>query len=241
MSKLKQYSYADQKSRSSRRLRVFLWVFVLISSYMFLTGYLFSMKVMNSDSMQPEIQPGDRFVIASYGINQIFSKITGLKSLPLKRGIVVLVARMPGHQKTLPLRLADRLIRFFTAGRQGVGNYGSELFIKRVLAIPGDEIWMSNYILHVRPFDSPYEFTEFEVALPIQYDVNIPQSTALWDSAIPFSGNFERTKLKDNEVFVLSDDRSNTNDSRTWGAISHEQLSGKILLRFWPLGRFGIP
>jgi len=49
----------------------------------------------------------------------------------------------------------------------------------------------------------------------------------------------ERRVLGEDECFVLSDDRSNTNDSRTWGPIPVSSVTGRALLRYWPLTRAG--
>jgi signal peptidase I len=51
----------------------------------------------------------------------------------------------------------------------------------------------------------------------------------------------DRIILGEDECFVLSDDRSNTNDSRTWGPIPVHRLAGKVLFRYWPLTRLARP
>jgi signal peptidase I len=40
--------------------------------------------------------------------------------------------------------------------------------------------------------------------------------------------------LGPNECFVISDDRSNTNDSRTWGAIPYSLITARAVARIWP-------
>jgi signal peptidase I len=62
---------------------------------------------------------------------------------------------------------------------------------------------------------------------------------ALWDTSIPFSGNMDRIILGEDECFVVSDDRSNTNDSRTWGPVSADRITGKAVFRYWPFTRIG--
>lgn len=45
-------------------------------------------------------------------------------------------------------------------------------------------------------------------------------------------------RLKDDEYFVLSDDReaqAGFNDSRTWGAVPARRLLGRALLVYWPI------
>jgi signal peptidase I len=51
----------------------------------------------------------------------------------------------------------------------------------------------------------------------------------------------ERIVLGEDECFVLSDDRRNTNDSRTWGPIPLDFIAGKALFRYGPLTRLGWP
>jgi signal peptidase I len=92
----------------------------------------------------------------------------------------------------------------------------------------------------VKPRGELYSFTEFEL-WDRPYEVTIPQVPALWDESLPFSGTMERIVLGPGECFVLSDDRSNTNDSRSWGPVPVKLVAGKALFRYWPLTRLGRP
>jgi len=38
--------------------------------------------------------------------------------------------------------------------------------------------------------------------------------------------------------FVLGDNRSNSNDSRSFGPVSLDQILGRVWLRYWPLDEF---
>jgi signal peptidase I len=114
------------------------------------------------------------------------------------------------------------------------------LFVKRVIGLPGDEITMTNFIVRVKANGAAYSLTEFDVTEQ-DYTPEIPQAPALWDSSLPFSGNMDTIVLGDNECFVLSDDRSNTNDSRTWGPVPIKSIAGKALFRYWPFTRLGRP
>ncbi len=99
---------------------------------------------------------------------------------------------------------------------------------------------MTNYVLRVKPAGSAYTFTEFELS-DRPYYPNIPQVPALWDNSLPFSGSMDPIVLGPGECFVVSDDRSNSGDSRTWGPVSAKQIIGRPIFRFWPLSRIGIP
>jgi signal peptidase I len=97
---------------------------------------------------------------------------------------------------------------------------------------------MSNYVIRVKPAGENYELTEFELAEK-DYVPELPQVSLQWDESIPFSGSMDSITLKAEECFVLSDDRSITNDSRTWGPVTADSITGKALVRYWPLTRFG--
>ena len=60
----------------------------------------------------------------------------------------------------------------------------------------------------------------------------MPQSN--WDSTIGVSGSFDEITLKANEYFVLSDLRISSDDSRLWGAITKEDVIGKVLFLYFP-------
>jgi signal peptidase I len=140
--------------------------------------------------------------------------------------------------RSLPLRMIDTVIRFFTAQKVSVFSGENQYYMKRIIALPGDEISMNNFVFRVKPAGSPYGLTEFELAHR-PYHLAIPNIPALWDESIPFSGNMEVRTLGADECFVISDDRSNTNDSRTWGPVSPSLITARALLRFWPLFKIG--
>jgi signal peptidase I len=240
--KWRKYSYAAQKSQRGKILWIFLCFFILYVVYNVLISFFFSVRVLKNDTMRPGLQPGDRFIFSSFAVYSLLPDTNFFnRSLPFKRGNVVLVN--PGWKEKygIPLRLANSLVRFFTAQRLGVLKDEEEVYIKRVIGLPGDELTMTNFVFRVKPSGDSYRLTEFELSGDILYEVAIPQVPALWDESIPFSGNMDRIILGPDECFVISDDRSNTNDSRTWGPVPADRIAGKALFRYWPPTRLGTP
>lgn len=41
--------------------------------------------------------------------------------------------------------------------------------------------------------------------------------------------------IPDGKVFVMGDNRENSNDSRAFGVVDYESIEGKVIFRFWPL------
>jgi signal peptidase I len=239
--KWRKYSYAAQKSRRHRFRRVFLWFLAFYVLYNLLTSLGFSIKVLENETMQPSLQAGDRLVFSSFALHSL-GRGTGERPAapPFRRGDIVLVDTARGKARNPALRLLDQGLRFFTAQRRSFPRTEERFYIKRVIGLPGDEVSMTNFVLRVKPADSAYRLTEFELSGQ-DYKPAIPQVPALWDESLPFSGNMDRIVLGPGECFLVSDDRSNTNDSRAWGPVPVELAAGKLLFRCWPLTRIGIP
>jgi signal peptidase I len=224
------YSY-DEQRKQRRRLRVVLiCVLIFFALYVSFTSFLFSMRVIKSNSMQPSLHAGDHFIFSSYL----------LYSPELHRGSIVLVDMGEQDKRTIISKFFDGVVRFFTFQWMGISKREDYFYMKRVIALPGDEVSKINFVIRVKPKESPYQVTEFESS-ERHYEVMIPQIPALWDNSLPFSGNMDKIVLGDNECILLSDDRSNTNDSRAWGTVPIDRIMGRALFRYWPLTRIGRP
>jgi signal peptidase I len=233
------YSYTDRKNLTAKRRGIIFIVLIFFVIYLLIANFFFSMRVLENTSMQPSLNYGDRFVFLSFGIKKIIPYPSLVDALPAGRGNIVLIDRNTSRSGIMKTVL-NKLLRFFTAGKIGFPGMDDQLFIKRVIALPGDTISMNNYVLRIQSAGERYTFTEFELSDKL-YEVNIPNVPALWDESIPFSGSMEETVLDADEFFVLSDDRANTNDSRTWGPVPAALITGRGLFRYWPPARIGFP
>ena len=52
---------------------------------------------------------------------------------------------------------------------------------------------------------------------------------------------FPSVRLGKGQYFVLGDNRSASEDSRIFGPVPRKAIYGRVVLVFWPLGRFGVP
>ncbi len=94
-------------------------------------------------------------------------------------------------------------------------QFGSELFIKRVIGLPGDTIAVQNgrLLLNGQPYEEDY------LAVRMEFD-------------------FPPTVVPEGHVFVMGDNRNNSNDSRSFGAVPTESIIGRAWLRYWPISEW---
>ena len=237
----RRFSYADHKNQRSRWRWVVLAILIFAFLNIALTSLFFSMRVIESDTMASNLRAGERLIFSSYNFYYLVPGLDLEKGpLPFRRGNIVLLDMFRREKPGILMEIMDGALRFFTAQRLSVLEQKEHMFVKRIIGLHGDEITMTNYVIRVKVKGSAYSLTEFEVSEQ-DYTPDLPQVPALWDSSLPFSGNMDTIILGENECFVLSDDRSNTNDSRTWGPVPIKNVIGKAFFRYWPFTRLGRP
>lgn len=96
--------------------------------------------------------------------------------------------------------------------------YSNKILIKRVIAIPGDYIWLDaegTVFLNGEPLDEPYVTQKALGECDVEFPYQVPE----------------------NNYFVMGDQRETSIDSRSSviGCVAEDQIIGKIFCKFWPL------
>lgn len=98
----------------------------------------------------------------------------------------------------------------------------SQFFIKRVIGLPGEQIQIKN--------------NEVIIFNKQNQDGFVLNESVYLDSDTQTLNN-PRLNINDNEYFVLGDNRLHSSDSRLWGAVTRKLITGRVLLRAWPLDK----
>lgn len=96
-------------------------------------------------------------------------------------------------------------------------DHSRDLLIKRVIGLPGERVAIHDGKVFVNgePLDEPY-------------------------LCQPTRGHMDEIVVPERHVFVLGDNRSASNDSRTFGPVSYEAIVGRAWLSYWPPDRIGL-
>lgn len=98
---------------------------------------------------------------------------------------------------------------------------GEKQLIKRVIALPGERVTVKNNAVTVYNDDFPNGFS--------------PDKTLPYGSVITTTPGNADVTLKEDELYVIGDNRTNSLDSRVFGPIEADQIVGKLILRVLPL------
>lgn len=113
---------------------------------------------------------------------------------------------------------------------------GRTFFVKRVVAVPGDQVYRKSGVTHVvyETTDESGKVVTVDEALDAEY-VSIffnPEN------------DYEAYTLGEEEYFVVGDNRGNSHDSRDWndtdpskdvGPITKDMITGHVRCVLWPL------
>lgn len=95
-------------------------------------------------------------------------------------------------------------------------NNPKRFFIKRVIGLPGEEVEIHGTDVYITGIDGKrFKLDEPYIELSRESEMT--------------------TKLKDDEYFVMGDNRAASLDSRSWGPLQEDFITGKALIRLLPL------
>jgi signal peptidase I len=240
-------SVAGKKRAGMLRGRFLRVLIIALLLYLIVSRFLASTYRIDSVSMKPGLSPADRVIVSSlaYGARVPFSstRLPGLDT-PM-RGDLVVVQPPFSVEAPLTSRILEPLVNFFTLQKATLRRslYGSRVnsyLVKRVVGLPGDTVRLSQFALLIKPRGASDFVPELQLS-PVGYQLIAKQTARGWSSSFPFSGTGADLLLKENEYFVLGDNRPESSDSRSWGPVGMDRIVGKVVFRYWPPASIGKP
>jgi signal peptidase I len=122
----------------------------------------------------------------------------------------------------------------------------SQMFVKRVIGMPGDVVRIENkrVFLNGKPLYEPY--VQYLSAPSQVLRDDFPPSLSLlqtypaylgldpaWAREMPSYVQADGLHVPPGHLFVMGDNRDNSLDSRYWGLVPRDNITGKPLIVFW--------
>ncbi|MEE1289803.1 MAG: signal peptidase I [Spirochaetota bacterium] len=196
-----------------------------------------------TDSMTPTLKEGGRILVDKFSVGPKYpltdKRIFDATESQVQRGDIIAFYSNEYYNKgafyrsitTFLYTVSFTLIDIPALAK----HYDSSVYVKRVVGLPGDKI--------------KFRLINDEVILTIN---GIPEKEIIPKEYRIISENRTNSKLlttmiiqneyvlKDNEYYVLGDNRISSSDSRIWGGVKKEQILGKVIFKYWPLDVFGV-
>ena len=211
-------SVKETKSNFNLLKELWEWFYTIAIALLvviLIKGYIFDIVRVDGPSMNPTLIHNDRLVI------------TKLNYKPEAGDIVILDSSYTDREEYFEkyeekngkeLNRLAKTFKYFSLPQELKHRY----YVKRVIGMPGDsiDIKKGRVLVNGKEIEEPYLDT---VTYITDYSVTYP------------------VIVKENHVFVMGDNRSNSTDSRSssLGQVPMEALMGKSQLRIWPFNAIG--
>ena len=187
------------------RLVIMLPLLLILVSIIF----LFTTNFIPSESMEPNLKPGDHILTLRKWAAYPFGKT------PSRGDRVVFVLPDKESQNTPNPDLT------LIPGKHLKG----EILIKRIVGLPGDKVqfFQNQFRLNGQVVQEPYEIIkeDLETSGGFLYAVDSPFT------------------VPPGEYFVMGDNRNNSDDGRVWGTLKPEWILGRYVRTLWNEGANG--
>jgi signal peptidase I len=215
----------DKKNPIRDYSESFLWA---VAAALLIRALLVDNFSIPSESMLDTLRVGDRLFVGKtvYGWHA-----------PLTRG------------RILPFRRPERgeIVIFVPP------THTLQPYVKRCVGVPGDVLEVRAKRVFINGVETDYPaahglYSVFpRLRQPEIWAPGNPRYRAVGFTAEPAPGVawnrdwYGPVTLAAGSYWMMGDNRDNSLDSRYFGPVPEENLKGTPLLRYWPLGRFGVP
>lgn len=104
-------------------------------------------------------------------------------------------------------------------------------YVKRVIGLPGDSIRYTNDTLYVNGVEQPEPYLA-------EHKAQLTEGERL-SRNFSLERLFNIDKIPEGKIFVLGDNRRNSNDSRNFGLVDEKEVISTMKISLWPLDKIG--
>lgn len=200
-----------EKEKKSLGREILEWVFTLLVAVvaaLVIRGFIFEPVRVDGASMNDTLRDGDIMFVSKWDYNSVWL------SMPWQSDEAKESAPRLASGLSAPQRFDVVVCRY--------PNRGDTNFVKRIIGLPGDELYIEDGYLWVNgeKYDEPYINDEYRVR----------GGSNGW----AFASAEEPYKVPEGEYFVMGDHRNNSNDSRAQGTITRDMIVGHVRFVFFP-------
>lgn len=200
------------------------WIYCIIIAVvlaLLVKYFLGTPTIVKQTSMVPTFQPNDRLIL-----NRLYRTF---KTTPQRGDIITFEAPTVTNSSGEKVDLENPVAKYTNKTNGLISKFlynvveiTKRSYIKRVIGLPGDHVEIKDGGVYINGEKLEEDYLSSDVKTESvnggQYlDIIVPEKT----------------------VFVMGDNRPDSIDSRKFGCIPYEKIEGKIVLRFWPLNKFG--
>lgn len=207
---------------SDRAKDILEWVYCIIIAVviaLFIKHFIGTPTIVQQDSMKSTLIPGDRLVLSRISRT--------LKKLPERGEIITFEAPSKLFYSDGEADLSNPIAKYDNNSndivRKFIHNileFNKTSYIKRVIGVPGDHIEIKENKVYRNGEKLKEDYIDKGV---------ITEQT----------GQFSDLIVPENTVFAMGDNRGVSMDCRVFGCIPLERIESKVVIRFWPLNKFG--
>lgn len=169
-----------------------------------LTSEVFAIIKVSGSSMNSTLEEGEKLYL-----NKLAYKLS-----PPKVGDVIVFLKGQTQDGAL-----DRLSNVLGDIKMKIEkDYRRNRYIKRVIALPGDQVNIRDGAVYVNNILLEEAYTKgITLGKALEYPLIVPEE----------------------KLFVLGDNRENSNDSRIFGFVDYKSVEGKVEYKIWPMTKVG--